>query len=263
MLEGKVAAIFAASGAVGSEVARAFARDGARVHLSARRAEALEDLASEIREDGGVAFAETVDAMDRPAVDDWLGRIREEAGRLDVVFNAIGVTPARGGYGTPAVALDLETFMVPIQQHLGSQFLTSRAAAGIMAKQGHGVILLLSASLAKEARPFMTGISAACAAIEGLTRSLAAELGPAGVRVLCLRPGALFETKTIQQTIEANARTAGMEPEVFGRLIKEGSLMRRAPSLQEVSRVAALLVSDRTAPMTGQVINASCGSVLH
>lgn len=109
----------------------------------------------------------------------------------------------------------------------------------------------------------MSGISAACAAVEGMTRSLAAEFAPLGIRVLCLRPGGMLETRTIKETVEENAKTAGMPLEVFYDLIKQGALMKRAVTLEETAKVAAFLVSDLAGCMTGQVINASCGLVLH
>ena len=125
------------------------------------------------------------------------------------------------------------------------------------------LIVMLSASVGKEARPFMSGVSAACAAIERLGRSLAAELGPAGVRVVTVRGGAMFETRTIEETTLANARTAGMPVEQFRALIQEASLMRRAPSVSEVADAVAMLASPLAACITGQTINACCGLVLH
>lgn len=263
LLENKTAVIFAAGGAIGSQVARTFAKEGARVYLSGRDLGAVEGVAEAIRAAGGRAHAAAVDALDGEAVEAYVDQVEAESGGIDIEFNAIGIRPAEGSYGTPALDLSCEKFLLPLTTHVGSQFLTAQAAARRMVQRGSGVILTLSASLGKEARPFMAGISSACAAIEGLTRSLAAELSPMGVRVLCVRGGAMFETRTIQETVKANAATAGMDPEVFASYILQATLMKRAPTVEETAQIAAFLASDLASAMTGQIINSSCGLVLH
>jgi NAD(P)-dependent dehydrogenase (short-subunit alcohol dehydrogenase family) len=263
MLADRVAVIFAATGAIGGAVARRFAREGAHVFASGRNAQALEALAGQIRREGGKVEVALVDATDEQAVEKQFAEVMKSAGRIDVVLNAIGIRVAEGAYGTPCTALRTADFMLPIERHLGSQFLTSRTAVRYMAEARRGTVLTLSASIGKEARPFMAGCSAACAGVEALTRVLASEVAPLGVRVLCLRPGAILETRTIQETIAANAKSAGIPVEAFTDFVVQGSLMHRTPTLDEVAGVAALLASDRASCMTGQVINASCGLVLH
>lgn len=262
ILVNKTAVIFAATGAIGGAVARRFAREGARVFASGRDLAALERLAGEIRAQGGQVEVAQVDATSEEQIESHLAAVVRSARGIDVVLNAIGIRVGEGAYGTPCVGLRHDDFMLPIARHLGSQFLTSRAAARHMAEARRGTVLTLSASIGKEARPFMAGVSAACAGIEAMTRVLASELAP-HVRVLCLRPGAILETRTIRETMAANARTAGIPLETFAGAIREASLMRRTPTLDEVAGIAALLASDRASCMTGQVINASCGLVLH
>lgn len=263
LLEGKTTLIFAAAGAIGSQVAKTFAKEGARVYLSSRDLAAVEAVAESIRAAGGQARAAAVDALDETAVNAYIDEVERDSGGVDIEFNAIGIRPAAGSYGTPCLDLPYQGFLLPLTVHVGSQFLTAQAAARRMVNRGSGVILTLSASLAKEGRPFMAGISAACAAIEGMTRSMAADLSAMGIRVLCVRGGAMVETRTIQETIQANAKTAGMEPEVFASLIDQASLMRRTPRVEETAQIAAFLASDRASAMTGQVVNSTCGLVLH
>lgn len=263
MLRTKTAVVFAATGAIGGAVARQFASEGAHVIASGRRADALEELARDVSRAGGSVDVELVDACDERAVDEHLARVTRHAGAPDVVFNAIGIRVAEGHYGSFCADLPYDAFLLPIVRHAGSQFLTARAAARSMCAARKGLILLLSASIAEEARPFMTGISTACAAVEGLTRSLAADVAPFGVRVLCLRPGAIFETRTIRETMAANSAASGIPLDKFGALIRDSALLRRTPTLEEVARVAAILASDDAGCMTGQVVNASCGLVLH
>ena len=260
MLTGKKVLLFAAAGAVGSAVAKEFARQGADLWLSARRREALEPLANEFRNAGVSVKTEAVDALDERQVDRWISAATS-AGSIDVVLNAIGIRPSVNGYGQPAVDLSAEHFQAPLS-HVLSQFLTARSAARSMVDAGRGVIMTLSASIGKEARPFMAGLSAGCAAVEGMTRSLAAEFGPRGVRVVCLSPGAMLETRTIRETIAGNAETAEIPEEAFRRSIAEGALLRRTTTLEEMARVAAFLASDSAGCLTGQVISMSCGQVV-
>ncbi len=228
--------------------------------LSGRREEALESLASEIRAGGEKARACVVDAMNERQVEDHLDEVVGRFGRLIAVFNAVGIRPSEHQYGTPAERLAFEAFLKPLEVHVGSQFLSARAAARHL-KAG-GTILLFSASLAADPRPLMAGITAACSAIEGLTRSLAAELGPRGIGVICLRPGAMHETRTIRETIEAHARTLGVTLEAFGHQVATASLLHRPVTVRETAEVASMLLSDRAHCMTGQVVNVSCGAVV-
>lgn len=262
-LRNKIAAIFAATGDVARAVAKTMADHGAEVFLSSRNIDAVNALADEIKAAGGNAHAHQVNALNEAEISGYLRAIFEATGKIDIVFNGIGITPVEGEYGMPFTNMSFEKFMLPLQVHAGSQFLTAKYAAPYMIEARSGVILTLSASIGKEARPFMTGVSSACAAIEGMTRVMAAELGFHNVRAICLRGGAMFETKTIKQTIQANAKTAGMPEEVFAELIKQSALLKRAPSAMEVANVAAFLVSDDASAMTGQVINVSAGLVLH
>lgn len=257
LLKGKVAAVFAAGGEVGSSVSRVLAREGAAVFLSGRRLASIESLAKEIRSAGSVAHAAEVDAMDEKAIDSYLDReVVARAGRIDVVFNAIGVQPVDAWYGTPCTAIPFDRFLLPIATHVGSQFLTSRLAARHMqAQKKPGVILLLSASVSTDSRPFMANITAACAAIECMGRSLAAELGRSGVRVVCLRPRAMAGTRTIRQTYEANTKTIGMAPEEFARAVRDGSPPGRpATTPGDVAEMAAFLVSDKAVTLAGRAV---------
>ena len=113
MLTDKVAVIYGAGGGIGGAVARTFAREGAKVFLTGRHLPPVEIVAKQIVADGGSAEAAEVDALDEQAVDDHLRSVVEEAGRVDISFNAVGI-PNAGILGTPLVDLDVERFFVPI-----------------------------------------------------------------------------------------------------------------------------------------------------
>ncbi len=259
ILKDRVAVVFAATGAIGRQVAMAFAKEGASVCVSGRDGAAAEAVAAQIRAGGGQAHAARVDATDEGQVEEYFEQIENSVGAVDLAMNAIGIRAPDGAYGTPCTALSYEQFMLPIHVHAGSQFLTARAAARRMAPRGRGVILMLSASLGAEARPFMAGVSAACAAIESLTRSFAADLSPGGVRVLGLRPGPIVATRTIRDTLIANAQTAGMPLEQFTGILTMSSVGRRTVNLDEVAGLAVLLASDYASGMTADNVNVSQG----
>lgn len=261
LLENKTAAVFAASGAIAGAVAKDFARQGAYTFVSARKLEQAEEVAAAIRAAGGKAEAAQVDALDEGQITAWLQGIVAQTGRLDVVFNGIGLRPIQHGYGLPALKLSFDQFMEPIRVHAGSQFLTSRVAAGFMAKLPEkGTILLLTASLSRLKMPFMAGVTASCTAIEGLTRVLASEFGPMGIRVLCMNPTAMPETRTIQETGAATAATAGISPEVMAASMGQGYLLGRGPQLGEVAQLASFLASDAGAILNSHIIDADRGS---
>jgi 3-oxoacyl-[acyl-carrier protein] reductase len=232
LLRRKNAVIYGAGGAVGGAVARTFAREGANVFLAGRRLESIDMVAKEIAADGGVVEIAQVDALDENAVEQ----------RID------------SRQGTPLLELALEDFSFPIATWTRTQFLTARSAARRMVAKRSGVILMLSASPARMAIPLTGGFGVACAAIEGLSRTLAGELSPQGVRVVCLRP------HRIGDTLPVDPEFPEMEGESFRELLEGLTLLKRLPTLAEVADTAAFLASDRAGAITGTVANLTCGS---
>jgi len=252
-LKGKNALIFAATGGIGSEVARTFAREGAHVYISGRNAAALEQLAGTLRAAGGIVSAAVVDATDPAAVQTHVDQVVADAGRIDAAFNAIGLPPSELGYPADSITQSLDDFHKPLHTILGSTFLTSRTVGAQMVRQGGGSIITLSATLSVWTPAYMAGIAATCAAIEGLTRALAGEFGPAGVRVNCVRGNAMLETRTIAETGAGLIRLGyqpSMSPTLLGRPITIG----------ETAATAAFLASDAASGITAQVLTVAAGA---
>jgi 3-oxoacyl-[acyl-carrier protein] reductase len=182
LLEGKNAVVYGGGGKVGGAVARAFASGGARVFLAGRTLATLQEVAEDIASAGGVAETAQVDALDEQVVEKHIGEVMERAGSVDVSFNAISIQDVQL---TPLLEMSREDFMRPIHTGTATHFLTARAAARRMATQGSGVILTFSASSVRAFFPgvYVGGFGIACTAIEALTKQLAAEVGPEGIRV--------------------------------------------------------------------------------
>jgi NAD(P)-dependent dehydrogenase (short-subunit alcohol dehydrogenase family) len=260
-LTGQVIAVLAATGAIGRHVVSEIADSGARLYLSSRDPVELACLRDEIRSRGCDVTAYVVDATDEDQVASFLYSAATENERLDAVFNAIGVDPVAAGYGSRSIDLTFDQFMAPLRTIVGSQFITARAAAQMMIDvRSHGTILLLSSVFSRMKSPFMAGITAASAAIEGLTRSLAAEYGPAGIRVICLNAAGIAGTRTIEETIRLSAETMKVPVEQLSAGMQDGYLLGQGPTAQDVGKLAAFLVSDAGAILNGHTIVADRGS---
>ena len=214
MLQGKVAVIYGAGGAIGSAVARAFAREGAKLFLTGRYLAPAVAVAREVASAGGSAEAAVVDALDEQAVDQHLQSVIDAAGRLDISFNAVGI-PDANILGVPLVELDVEQFSLPIATYTASYFLTARLAARRMIANRSGVIMTVTALHSRMGIPLVGGYGPAMAAKEALTRDLSAELAPQGIRVVGLRPQGLPETDTLKEAFEPRAKASGMTWEQF------------------------------------------------
>jgi len=260
LLKDKRAVIFGAGGAVGAAVAKEFAAQGAAVCLSGRTLGAVERVAEEIRNDGGVASAAEVDALDERAVRAYLDRVAQEGG-VDIVLNATGPQAKDYGNGTSTLELPLDQFLLPLSTLVPSQFIMARAAARHMVRQRSGVILFVTAVPARGSTN-TTAIGAAFGAMESLLRCLAADLGPAGVRVVGIRSGAMVGTRTIQQSVENVAHTLGMSQAQVMSMFEERALLKRLQTVADTARLAAFLASDGAQALTGAIVNASSGNVI-
>jgi NAD(P)-dependent dehydrogenase (short-subunit alcohol dehydrogenase family) len=258
-LKDKVAVIYGAGGGTGGAVARAFAREGARLFLTGRRLAPVEAVARDIVSAGGVAEAAEVDALDEQAIDKHLQYVVATAGRIDISFNALGNSPAKY-LGAPLVDMDLKQFSMPIMSYMTSYFLTARLAARRMLPNRSGVIMTVTAPPARIGTP-NGGYGPAQAAKEALTRYLSLELAPQGIRVVGLQPHAMPETETIREIFESRAGTAGVTWEQFGGYLAGMNHPKRFLTLAEMANVAVFVASDKASAMMGTTVNVTMGAL--
>lgn len=259
LLANKNAVIYGGAGDVGGAVARAFARDGARVFLAGRTLATLESAAKEIRDMGGMAETTQVDAYDLQSVERSLDEIIAKAGRIDISFNAVGHDDVQG---QSLLNMTQALFAQPITNAMITYFNTATAAARRMTQQRSGVILGISANAARLAYPNMGGFGPACAAIEAFCRQLAIEVGSQGVRVVCLRSAGSPDARGLREVFTMHAQEQGMTLEEFTEQAASGIPLKHLPSLAEVANSAVFAVSDYASAMTGAVINLTCGQMM-
>jgi 3-oxoacyl-[acyl-carrier protein] reductase len=236
LLKDRTAIVHGGSGSVGSAVARAFAREGAVVHLTGRTPSTLEEVAHGIRERGGSAHVAELDALDRDAVARHAAEVVEQSGTLDVCFNA---THNDDIQGTPLLDMRVEDVLQPVVKAVTSTFTVATAAARHMDRGG--VVLAMGGG--REAIPDLGGSHVAWAALAGLCRQLAAELGPRGIRVAwLLSPG--------------SPEPGEPDPEA------DDLVLGRRPSYDQVANAAVFAASDWAATMTATEINLTGGAVV-
>jgi NAD(P)-dependent dehydrogenase (short-subunit alcohol dehydrogenase family) len=260
LLDGKNVVVYGAAGGIGRGVARAFAREGARVFLAGRTRGTLESVAAEIADAGGSAEVAEVDALDGARVDEHVRDVAARAGSVDVSFNLV----ARGDVqGIPLVEMAAEDFVRAVTTGLTANFNTATAAARLMSDQGSGAILSLTSGSSRATRRGMGNTGPADAATEAFMRYLAAEVGPSGVRVVGMYTAGVPETLSPQKLAAVNSSLqldhAGVERMIEG--LSAMTMLGRAPTLQQVADTAAFLASDRAAGVTGTIVNVTCGLV--
>jgi NAD(P)-dependent dehydrogenase (short-subunit alcohol dehydrogenase family) len=251
MLDEKVAVIYGAGGSVGAAVARAFAAEGASVHLTGRRPEPLAHLPH--------TTTAVVDALDERAVEDHLAGVLDRHGRVDVSINLVAIDHVQG---VPLIDMPVDDFTRGFDQRMRSQFLTARAAARPMTERGSGVILALTAAPDRTAIGRAGSFGMQCAAVESFIRTLAVELGPHGVRAACIRSAGSPDAAGVDEVFTLHAGRAGVSREDYDRAKARGTLLGRMPALAEIGRLAAFLASDHAGALTATIVNATCGELL-
>jgi NAD(P)-dependent dehydrogenase (short-subunit alcohol dehydrogenase family) len=260
MLKDKVAVIYGAGGAIGGAVARAFASEGAEVFLTGRVKTPVEAIVEDIVAAGGSANAAEVDGLDEQAVDRHLQSVIDEAGRVDISFNAVGI-PDTTMLGVPLTELDVEQFSLPIAAYTTSYFLTARLAARYMIPNRSGVIMTVTALPARRGSQLNGGYGPAHAAKEALTRDLSVELAPKGIRVVGLRPHGMPETSSMKEVFDIKGEALGMTWEQFQGYLAGSTHPRRVMTLEETANMAVFMASDKASGMTGTTVNLTMGSL--
>ncbi len=239
-VEGKVAIITGAASGLGAESARRLAREGAPVVLTDMQAEAGQAVADEIQAAGGRAVFLPHDVTDEARWAEVVAHAMERFGRLDVLVNSAGV-----GGGEPILEATLEGWRRVVGINLDGTFLGVRHAAPVMAAAGRGSIVNLSSILGKVGMP---GAAAYCASKGGvalMTKAVALELAPMGVRVNSVHPG-FIETPMVTNSL----RDSGNENEMRDMIVSRHA-MGRLGVPREIADAIVFLASDESSFMTG------------
>jgi 3-oxoacyl-[acyl-carrier protein] reductase len=259
LLEDKTAIIYGGGGAVGASVARAFVGEGAHVFLCGRTPGPLEATATGIASAGGHAETATVDATDPTSVEEHFRAVVDQAGGVDVSFNLIGLSDVQG---QELAVMSLDDYMRPIELGARTHFITARTAARHMTARGSGVIMALTATPSRLAIPLVGGFGTACGAIEAMLRTLAAEVGPHGVRVCGLRSAGSPESFGPDVAVGSDGQPSGLADDDYLAWLRDRTILKRFPRLSEIASAAALMASDHASAITGASTNVTCGQIV-
>jgi NAD(P)-dependent dehydrogenase (short-subunit alcohol dehydrogenase family) len=250
MIEGKSAIVTGGGTGIGRAIAEVFAAAGAKVVVAGRTADTIGAVAAAI---GGHAVVCDVTKLDDvEALFAEAGRLH---GRIDILVNNAGVS----GPIAPVAEVDLDAWRACLDINLMGALHCLRVAARVMGAQGGGSIVNMSSLMGLKGYPMRSAYCATKFAIIGLTEAVAREVGPLGVRVNALCPGAV-SGELMDRVIARRAAAEGRPPEA---IIKENytdvAALRRWVSPEEVAQAALFLASDASASITGDRIKVDAG----
>ncbi|MDH6139726.1 3-oxoacyl-[acyl-carrier protein] reductase [Kitasatospora sp. GP30] len=246
---GKVAVVTGAAQGIGAATARRLAEEGATIAVVDLTAERAQGTVDEITAKGGTARAYGCDVSDYDAVEAVFARLHEELGGLHILVNNAGITRDNLFFKMPKADWDLV-----LSVNLTSAYNCSHVAQKYLVAQKYGKIVSLSSRSALGNRG-QANYAAAKAGIQGLTATLAIELGPFNVNVNAVAPGYIVTSMT-----EATAERVGATPEEHQAEVAARTPLRRAGQPEEIASVVAFLASDEASYVSGQTLYVNGGA---
>lgn len=248
ILEGKVAFVTGGGSGICKGIARAYLAHGARVAIMGRKMDRLEAAARELSEaTGRECIATPGDVRDPKKVEEALDATLARFGRADIVVNG-----AAGNFLCPAAQLSYNAMKTVMEIDALGTWHVCRAAFERSLRDNGGSILNISATLHYAATPLQAHASAAKAAIDSLTKSLALEWGPMGIRVNAIAPGPIDDT-------EGMTRLA--PPDMKAKL-EQGVPLKRFGTVEDIANMAVFLASDAASYVHGAIVVVDGGAWL-
>jgi NAD(P)-dependent dehydrogenase (short-subunit alcohol dehydrogenase family) len=254
LLDGKVALVSGAGPGLGRDVALAFGREGATVVVAARTADRVQSLAAEIERAGAGALGLTLDITDadrcRAAVDE----LTERFGGLDILVN----NAFDDGDHRAFLDADLGRWRRTMDVNFFGTLQLTQAVAAAMAARGDGRIVMINTMSTVRIRPRYGAYTASKAALAAITKTLAAELGPHGVRVNGVHPGYIWG-ESVEAYFEHLAGRTGISPEEQYREVASETALGYLPPSAEIAEAVVFFASDMSRPITGQALGVNAG----
>ena len=242
---------------IGRAIAVALAADGFAVAVTARDVGTLADTVAAIEADGGTALAVPCDVRDEESVT-AMARDVADLGRVHTVVANAGIA----GPTAPLYEIPLAEWRDCLATDLDGVFLTFRAFVPAMTESGAGSLIAISSMTGKRPLHGRTPYAAAKMGVIGLVRTLAVELGPHGIRVNAVCPGAVAGPR-IDDVIRRQAATRGITEDEALLAFTGASPLARLVKADEVATACAYLASDAAASITGEDLNVSAGVVMY
>jgi len=253
-LEGKVAAVTGGSAGIGRAIAEAYLEEGANVAIMARNAEKAASVLADIDAGDRLIFIQG-DAMDQDAVEGFVDKTAEHFGRVDVLVNNAG----GAGDLQPTINLSDEAFDECMKWNVYSTFWGTRRALKYMTENQWGRIINISSMEGKHGKPVLTAYTTAKHAINGMTKSVAREVGTQGITVNAICPG-LVITDIVRDNGPKTAEAMGMSFDEMVALFSKEAAIERPNTVEEVAAVAVLLASDLGGGITGALLSVDGGT---
>ena len=243
-LEQKVAVITGGNSGIGAYAAELFAKEGAKVVISARRAEQLKAVADKIKAAGGEALAVPCDISDKEQCREVINKAVEAFGTIDILVNNAGVVDA----GIEAIEkVSDQTIDTLIDINTKGTLYMTREASGIMVKKKAGSIVNVS-SVAGYTGGGGVAYVASKAALIGMTKNIAMRCAAANVRCNALCPG------SVATPMAAGMKKENLDPDMMGAMAKHADLSLPVCTPEEVANAILFLASDEASAITGQII---------
>lgn len=248
-LHGRVALVTGSSRGIGAAVARLFAERGAAVIVHGRDADAVQTVVADIEATGGHALAAIADLTHYEQIEGMRDAIEQHLGPVDILVANAGGSIVRPG---PLEDITEADWRASVDANLTATFLTIKAFLLGMRQRRHGTIITMSSAAARRPTPQSPlAYAAAKAGIEVLTRELAAEAGPDGVRVNCLAPETILTERNQRQI-----------PAAIQEKLRHTHPLQRLGTPDDVAHAALFLASDHSSWVSGVTLDIAGGSVL-
>ena len=256
MLEGKKALVTGGSRGIGKAIAWELAREGCDLAIFARNAERLTDASQEISANTGrIVHPFVVNTGDSDSVSDGVAKADDALAGIDILVNnaarPLGRAPVSGIEG-----LEDDQFNLDVNVKVLGYLRCARAVAPIMKSRGWGRIINISGLAARSSGAIVGSIRNV--SVSALTKNLADELGPFGINVTVIHPGAT-RTEATEATLEERASSRGTTVAEELAAMSEGNSVRQVIDASDIAYVAAFLASPRSIAINGDAISAGGG----